>query len=61
MHCARAVPTNHVMPAASSLTRTVATHPRVDVPERLSGRTPRSPRAGHPILIMPPDLIRGPR
>ncbi len=27
MHCARAMPTNHLMPAASSLTRTVATHP----------------------------------
>ena len=61
MRCARAVPTNHLMPAASSLTRTVATHPRVDAPERLSGRTLHSPHAGHPILIMSPDLIRGPR
>ena len=61
MHCARAVPANHLMPAASSLTRTVATHTAVYVPERLIGRTLTSPRAGHPILIMSPDLVRGPR
>jgi len=61
MHHARAMPTNHLMPAASSLTRTVATHPGLDVPERLSGRTLTSPRVGHPILIMSPDLVRGPR
>src|SRR3954467_13335466 len=45
MHHARVMPTNHLMPAASSLTRTVATHPGLDVPERLSGRTLTSPRA----------------
>jgi hypothetical protein len=34
----------------------------VDDLKRLSGRTP-SPRpyAGHPILIMSPDLVRAPR
>ena len=56
MSCARAVPTNHLMPAASSLTRTVATRPRVDVPERLSGRTPQQParRAPHPHHVAGP-------
>ena len=60
MRCACRAHT-HVMPAASSLTRTVATHPRADDPERLSGRTLDSPHVGHPILIMSPDLVRGPR
>jgi hypothetical protein len=48
MPCARAMPTNHLMPAASSLTRTVAIL-WIGVPKRLSGRTPHSPHAGHPI------------
>ena len=62
MRCARALPINPLMPAASS--RNSLSPPRcwVDFPERLSGRTPSAARTpGTPSIIMSPDLVRGPR
>ena len=51
MRCARALPTNPLMPAASSRNSPAATSSRgVDLPQRLSDRTPSAARnAGHPI------------
>jgi hypothetical protein len=50
MRCARALPTNQLMPAASSRKTPAATPCWVDAPERMSGRTLfGSPHVGHPI------------
>jgi hypothetical protein len=56
MPCARAVPTNHLMPAASSLTRTVATHPRGGRPGKTERPHPQQParRAPHPHHVAGP-------
>jgi hypothetical protein len=56
MRCARALPTQQLMPAASS--RSIPSPPRcgVDFPERMSGRTPSAARtSGTPSIIMSPD------
>ena len=56
MRCARALPITPLMPAAGS--RRVLSPPRcwVDVPERMSGRTPLTARtSGTPSIIMSPD------
>jgi hypothetical protein len=50
MRCARALPTNQLMPAASSRNSPAATLYWVDLLQRLSGRTLlAAPHAGHPI------------
>jgi hypothetical protein len=56
MHCARAVPANHLMPAASSLTRTVATHTRGGRPGKTERPHPHQParRAPHPHHVAGP-------
>ena len=56
MRCARALPITQLMPAASS--RIVLPPPLcwVDVPERMSGRTPSTARtSGTPSIIMSLD------
>src|ERR1700694_3635140 len=56
MRCARALPTNQLMPAASSRSVPAATPLWVDLPERMSGRTPSTARtSGTPSIIMSPD------
>ena len=62
MRCARALPTQQLMPAASSRSVPVATRCGVDFPERMSGRTLRQParRAPHQSSCRR-TLVRGPR
>ena len=62
MRDTRALPTNQLMPAAGSPDLPAATPRWVDLPERMSGRTPLVTRtSGNPSIIMSPDIVRGPR
>ena len=63
MRCARALPINQLMPAASSRNSPAATSSLWGgPPQRLSDRTPSAARTpGTPSIIMSPDLVRGPR
>ena len=57
MRYARALPTNQLMPAASSRKAPAATSCWVDAPERMSGRISSAARTpGTPSIIMSPDF-----
>jgi hypothetical protein len=63
MRCARALPINQLMPAASSRNSPAATSPLWGGPPAKTERPHPfgSPHAGTPSIIMSPDLVRGPR
>jgi hypothetical protein len=61
MRCARALPAYPLMLAAGSCKATVATCSVDDLTKTERPQPFDRPHAGHPILIMSPDLVRGPR